>query len=110
MTVMLTTDYEHGGRVIDGYESVRQRVYQRLRFATGEWFLNPTAGIPYFSEILGRRGEAVAVRAIRTHLQRVPDVLDVGTVDIVYDEGDRIVSVDAIVTTRFGVVAASTGL
>jgi len=34
-------------------DQVRQDLWIRLRFFLGEWFLDPTQGIPYFQNILG---------------------------------------------------------
>lgn len=34
-------------------EEVQQMLYQRFQFFLGEWYLLPTAGIPWFQRILG---------------------------------------------------------
>ena len=49
-TLRLTGDFE----VVDGAESVSDRVTQRLRFVRGEWFANQNIGTPYLEDLLGR--------------------------------------------------------
>jgi hypothetical protein len=36
-------------------EEVQQLLFTRFRFFLGEWFLDPTTGIPYFQSILGQK-------------------------------------------------------
>ena len=38
--------------VVDGAESLRQRLLERMEFFLGEWFLNELLGVPYFQRIL----------------------------------------------------------
>ena len=36
-------------------EEVQQLLFTRFRFFLGEWFLDPTQGIPYYQSILGQK-------------------------------------------------------
>lgn len=42
----LTGDLAHPTRLITGMELIQQRIRLRLRRGTGEWFLDPSVGLP----------------------------------------------------------------
>ena len=72
--------------IIDGLESLRQRVVQRLGLIQGEWFLATDQGIPYIQEIYQRPfnlglSTTILADAIRS-VEGVTDVSDIrSTVD-----------------------------
>lgn len=49
---------------LTGNEAIAQHVLVRLRFFSGEWFLDTRIGIPYFQQILVKNPDDAAVRAI----------------------------------------------
>lgn len=72
----------NGVFVIDrGSEAVRRRLYMRLNRQLGEWYLDTSVGINYYSEsngILGGKLPASAILAtIRAAILEDPDVLRV---------------------------------
>ena len=75
----LTTDLQ----LIDGVESIRQRIEQRLRFFRGEWFLDGEAGTPYYQTILASGAPDSLVEATLVHAAReVEGVQTVRTIEI----------------------------
>lgn len=47
-----------------GNDTIRQRIKQALLFYKGEWFLDVTAGIPYFDDVLIKSPEQKRVESI----------------------------------------------
>ena len=95
--------YDLDGSLVDGLESVRQRIQQRLRFWRGTWFLDSGAGVPYLRDVLGhRRNLALATSAITAQIRTVPDVTVVQNVTSSFDFDLRIIDYSAVVQTTFG--------
>ena len=89
--------------VVDGLESARQRVAQRVRLFLGEWFLDASAGVPYHRDVFVRPATpalalAIITRAIRT----VPGVTDVKDVAGSIDNASRTLTYSATVVTGDG--------
>ena len=64
--------------VVDGLESVRQRVAQRVRHYLGEWFLDTASGVPYHRDVLRRPASVgIAVAAVTHAIRSVEGVVDV---------------------------------
>ena len=65
-----------------GQEEVAQRIEQRLKTWSGEWFLNTSLGIPYLTDVFLRSGDVGMVSSlIRRVIAETDGVVDV--VDIV---------------------------
>jgi hypothetical protein len=65
-------------KLTDGNELTVQKIKQTLLLFEGEWFLNNSIGMPYFTEILGKgnslsRIETLYIRAI----QSIPEVVEI---------------------------------
>lgn len=91
-------------RVVDGIESVCQRVRERIYFVLGEWFLAREAGTPYFYRVLGQDDYGLAERLITDTIRGVTDVTDVQDVSLVVDTVTRHAVYTARVLTIFGTV------
>ncbi len=59
MNIWITDDgdFEHDSttnnlKIVDGREEIRQIILANLETFEGEWFLDTTIGVPWFSEIL----------------------------------------------------------
>ena len=61
-------------------ETVAQRLFIRLRTFLGEWFLNTAYGVPYFTEVLGKKTSKSAVDLIMQ--QQI--LAEVGVKEITY--------------------------
>ena len=91
------------GRVVDGLESVRQRITQALRFWRGTWFRDQDAGVPWLPDLLGRPGGlGLITSAITARIATVADVTGVEDVDTSFDAATRILSYRARAHTVYG--------
>ncbi len=72
--------------LVDGLDSVRQRVRQRLLFLFGEWFLQTQSGVPHLQEVLGNPNDLALIRRVITeHIIAVEDVTGVQDVEVSFD-------------------------
>lgn len=91
--------------------AVRQAINIGLRFYQGEWFLDETAGIPWFERVFIKGANYNEVRQwIRLTILAVPDVRDVTSTTFAYARATRELSVNFIVTTTSGATVASQGV
>ena len=96
--------------VVDGPESVRQRVAQRVRHYLGEWFLDTASGVPYYREVLTRpTSVGAAVAALTAAVRSVDGVEEVigaeGAIDNVTRRFRYTADVQVADGTTFAVVA-----
>lgn len=62
----------------DFTDSTAQRVFVMLRTFEGEWYLNQTTGVPYLTEILGKKVDKSTVdRILQQKILQVEGVADV---------------------------------
>ena len=97
--------------IVDGIDSVSQRLTQRLRFIRGEWFLRKRRGIPYLTDLLGLPENRPLVHQIiaRESLD-VADVLEVVSIDINFDSAIRDQTIKVRVRSVFGEVEVTTAV
>lgn len=96
--------------LVRGPEAVRQALHIRLRFFLGEWFLDETAGVDWFS-VLGHKFNAAAVEAlVRKALLETPGVAAVTRLDLDFDNATRVLSLAWSVTTAYGQLDGTTSL
>lgn len=94
-----------GFESIRGEESIRQRITQRLRFRRGEYFLDIRLGVPYLTDILGRRfDEGIARRVITRTIESVDGVISVESVETRFDQYSRKFTYNAKVQTEVGTI------
>jgi len=85
-----------------GATSIAQDIAQRLRFFSGEWFLDTSAGVPWLP-ILGQRYAESSVRtAIRTEILATPGVSALQSLDLAFDASTRELSIAWSVSTDYG--------
>ena len=91
------------GAVVDGLESLRQRILQRLLFWEGTWFLDIRQGIDY-DLILGqpdvRLAAVVITEAIRD--EGGDEVIEVTQVRAELERGTRVLLYSCVVKTIYG--------
>ena len=110
----LTLNQEASGDIdltaVDGLESVRQRIHQRLLMQRGEYYLDTRAGVPYVSDILRYNyDENLARRVIEEAILSVQDVDTVYNIQIDFNSSTRRLTFSCNVRTDFGeTVLAST--
>ena len=76
-----------------------QRIDCTLRTFQGEWWLDPSEGVPYFTDIFKKSPDLATVRqALATVIQRVPGVQRIDRLEVSLNRGTRVLSVDFAVT------------
>ena len=108
----LTLRLEENGRwsliLMEGADRVAQQIKMNLLTFLGEWFLDVTWGVPYLEEILVKNPRMAAVHTIlRGHINSVPDVIRIDTLDLNWDRQARTLRVDFACTTNLGPVKDS---
>lgn len=88
-------DIQNGVLVrIEGADEVAQRIRQRLRTFYGEWFLNLTAGVPYFEAILVKNPDRTTVDALfKKAILETPGLLELTKFELQLDTSDRTLTV-----------------
>lgn len=57
-----------------GAESVAQKLRVRLRLFKGEWHLDASVGVPYYTDVLGRHSTAAVEALLRRAIVTCPGV------------------------------------
>jgi len=84
-------------QLVDGVEAIRQELQIRYRFFIGEWFLDPTEGVPYIRDVLKKAPSEAQVRALLSEVARTtPGVESVDNMQLELDSANRhlVVTVD----------------
>lgn len=80
--------------LVDGYEQSIQQVERRLRLWVGEWFLNINAGIPWLTEILGKKpDETIILAVIQQAILDDPNIQSIEQLEIELDGASRTLTV-----------------
>jgi len=105
-------DYTFGSGLADFFvdtpECVAQAVLTRLLLLRGEWFVDITDGTPYATEILGKSNKITYDRAIRDRILGTPNVQEI--TEYFSSVVDRALSVQATITTAFGIATVEATL
>lgn len=81
-----TNDFQ----LIDGVEAVKQELQIRYRFFLGEWFLDPSEGVPYIRDVLKKAPNEARVRAMLIEVAKTtPGVESVESIDLDLDSANR---------------------
>lgn len=89
--------------LVDGNASLTggldQRIDCTLRTFLGEFWLDPTQGMPYFQEFLKKSPDiSVCKQALATVIQGVPGVASLDSLDVVFSNSTRSFRVDFTAT------------
>lgn len=64
--------------IVEDSEAVAQHARQTLQTHHGEWFLDPSVGLPWLAQVLGYNPDtALAESVVKAGLKRIPGVLSV---------------------------------
>ena len=75
-----------------------QRLILRLSTFRGEWFLDTTFGVPWFTELLGKKvGKGYYDAIIQSEIRKEPDVIEILDYTSTYDSTSRNVSIQATI-------------
>lgn len=101
-----TGDYSFGHRAADFYvdspDAVAQAVQTRLLLIQGEWFLDTTAGTPYFTRILGTGTQRTCDQAIQDVIIGTEGVLRIDAYSSDVNPVTRALTAAATITTVYG--------
>ena len=91
---------------VEGTDEIDQRLLRRLRLMKEEWFLDRTAGVPYYQEILAIKGVSMATveQAFRAEIRKDPDVISIDLFQMSLDKTTREVTISIEATTADGTV------
>ena len=95
-------------QVTDPLDAVRQLLECRLRMAVGEWFLDPTEGLPVYEAILGKpRTEAGVRQVIRDRILQTQGVQALPLLKVSIDPAVRSVAMSFQAQTTAGVLTGA---
>lgn len=87
----------------DGIDRVVQDLRIRLWFFLGEWFLNISAGVPFYQDIKIKNPDLNAIEAIfKEVIFNTDDVLEIISFDLDFNSAQRKMTVQFEVNTTFG--------
>lgn len=98
-----------GGKLgfVEGQEAVAQAIGCALKTFAGEYFLDPSKGVPYIAAGRNRSTNPLVLGAvIRRVILAVPNVLSVDRLDFNFDRRARKLSVAWAATSTFGSVSS----
>lgn len=98
-------DYQVGSNttfLVDSPAAVAMAIRNRLGLITGEWFLDQTAGTPYYTDILGAGTESTRDLAVQTVILETQGVTEIVDYASYLDPSTRQFTVAATVNTQYG--------
>jgi len=94
--------------IVTGADEVKQRIRQRLLAVQGEWFMDRSDGLPWFTELFEKNpqnAQAILTRAVL----ETPGVLDLLEMSFEQDVETRTATVQIRVSTSDGEIALEVG-
>jgi hypothetical protein len=92
-------------KVATGHEEIRQIILRNLETFEGEWFLDTTLGVPWFTEILSKQVTVAKVDAlIMDVIVNSDGVLSLISYDSEYDKATRTLAVTFTAQTVAGII------
>lgn len=87
-------------RTATGLALIKQRIHRRLRTIEGDWFLDPTKGLPYLDWIATKPPPVASISAeTRQAVADVPGVVRVEEWDATHDPETRTIAITGVVVT-----------
>lgn len=104
-------DYTLGGQAafyVNTPEAVAQAVSTRLRLWLGEWFVDTTDGMPWLTDVLGKRFQGRNPDAvIKERILGTQGVLEIASYSSDFNGETRKLSVTASINTIYGAATIS---
>lgn len=86
----LYLDKSNNLAIVRGAHAVGQHVRQRVKTFEGEWFLDDTAGLPWFDEIMGKQyNPALSEAVVKAEILDTPAVTEVTSFSVGFDRDLR---------------------
>lgn len=80
--------------LVDGVDAVIQQIKIRLKMFKGEWFQNPSEGMPWFQSILQKQPNTQSIAGIfRQAVQETPGVASVESLTTEFNAQERTLQV-----------------
>ncbi len=99
----LVLDSKGNIKVITGLESLVENIDQRLKLFKNKYFMDKTAGVPYFEDIIKKPVDPGLVASIlNTEILKESEVTGIGSVEIDLDAETRKFNYNAQVKSIFG--------
>lgn len=84
-------------------EQIVQNLRTRLLFFRGEWFLDTSVGLPYFTDIMVKSPNIPHIEAvIKLEILEVSGVLEITQFDLNFDIAARKMTINFAVSTMYG--------
>lgn len=103
-------DFEHDSttnnlRIVEGNEEVRQIIMANLETIEGEWFLDITIGVPWFTEILQKNVSLNRIDGIIINvISSSKGVISLLTYDSSVDAKTRTFNMEFVAQTAYGLL------
>jgi hypothetical protein len=96
--------------LVDSPAAVAQAIQTRLKLIAGEWFLDQTAGTPYYTDILGAGTQSTRDLAVQTVILETQGVTSIAEYASYLDPSTRQFTIAATVNTQYGQVTITQAL
>jgi len=95
-------------KIIEGIESLSENIDQRLQLFKGKYFLDTTAGVPYFEEIIKKPIDpGLAASVLNAEILKEPEVNSLGEVSATLDRDTREFKYSVKIRSIFGQLEVS---
>lgn len=90
-------------QLVDGQDQIAQNLAIRLRFILGEWFLDTTAGVPYYDDFFIKAPNQIRIESVlKEEILDTPGVDQILSFTSNFDAQRRVYSVTFSVSTIQG--------
>jgi len=96
--------------LVDSRAAVAQEVQTTLLLFQGEWFLDITAGVPWFTQVAGVGTIPIYDQVIKQAIQGVQGVTAIVNYSSILDRVTRALTVTATINTQFGITQVQVSL
>ena len=88
---------------LTGPEYAAQKIRQRFKLFLGEWFLDQSKGVPWFTEVFVKNPNLDLIRALfRAELLKVPGIVGVASVESAFTPATRTLSLAYVAIYQTG--------
>lgn len=87
--------------LVNSPQTVAQAVLTGLKLFAGEWFLDSTVGMPWYSQVVGNNTTSLYDTAIKAQILSTQGVASIVSYSSVLSRGARSLAVNALITTIY---------
>lgn len=90
---------------VENADCVKQFVIQRLKLFAGEWFLDISQGVPWFSDILKKNPDIIVVDALlKEAILDTPGVVELMSFEFEFNSAQRTLTVSTEIRSQDGLI------